>query len=306
MNCELNIVISKELLESIYKKYINENVEWSGTISFKQDDYNENNKNYFYYSENKHNNNKSGNNKNVRPELSLINYHTHPLICYQEQKTIYGWISGEDISATILLSLFGNKGHITLCLEGVYFLKIVNEFTEFLKKQDISYREKIIKSIEEYFKETHSYRCKEHIKKENKKGREITPYSFLNLVNNFKLSDLIKSEKVKPEKNKNNLCKKDIHKYFKLDKDTKYILQEIQKKNKKIFNKKVLKCDFIETKLFLENPEKFIKVRETCIKEKCVRMEDIKLSDNIYLKLQYKTEESDNCSIEYLDKLVKK
>lgn len=83
--------------------------------------------------------------------LSIVNFHTHPLKCYIDNHTIYGWPSGEDMIACIDLCKSGNLTHIIFAMEGTYIITVNRNILNLLTDKDIN-------KIEEIFKLTHNFR----------------------------------------------------------------------------------------------------------------------------------------------------
>ena len=129
----------------------------------------------------------------------VINYHTHPYSAYNQGTTVWGWPSGEDIRETIKFALEGNKAHLVLTIEGIYTIQVspckIKKMKN-LKKKDC---EVLIFLIEEYFKTTHNFRCIDEVNSLARKNFFINPYSWVDFINNFNLSNL-------------NVDKKTVHK----------------------------------------------------------------------------------------------
>jgi hypothetical protein len=312
-NCKIHLKITKDVLNSIYDKFINSNVEWSGIISFEEKKKDKDNSKY--NSIDNHDKIKSGDGMNVRPSLSLINYHTHPHVCYQDQETIFGWLSGEDIYATIQLCLRGVLGHLTFTLEGIYFLQIDEEFINAIKKHRKLFNDKLLDLIKEYFMGTHECREYTYINKQKKKKKVVLPYSFVDILNNFKLSSLQHEDE--DEESEYNiyfgkkkikysiLDKKKLADELQINKECKNIFEKIKKKHNDIFNKKIFKCTFIESDEFSKDHKLFGKNRIDCIKKKCKKSYNVKVSNDInILNKYYKDSPKSECSIDYFEKKI--
>jgi hypothetical protein len=92
----------------------------------------------------------------VRTPHGIINYHTHPMQCYIDEGTAYGWPSGEDMAINIQYAKRGTLVHIVFTLEGSYVIKtnvILNNLAT-----DI---------LEKLLKETHVYRLTDQKKQLN-------------------------------------------------------------------------------------------------------------------------------------------
>jgi hypothetical protein len=88
-----------------------------------------------------------GEKSSVKTPHGLINYHTHPLQCYIDEGTKYGWPSGEDMAINIMYAKRGTLVHIVFTLEGSYIIKtnvILNNLN--------------IDMLEKLLQETHVYR----------------------------------------------------------------------------------------------------------------------------------------------------
>lgn len=312
-HCKIHLKISKDVLNSVYDKFINSDVEWSGIISFEKGEKEEFNYSK-YNSINNHDKVKSGDGMNVSPSLSLINYHTHPLGCYQSQKTIFGWLSGEDIYSTIHLCLKGVLGHLTFTLEGIYFLQIDQQFINAIKENRKLFSDKLLTLIKEYFMGTHECREKIHIDKQKKKNKVVLPYSFIDILNNFKLCCLEEYEEEEDEYNVyfgnkkikySILDKKKIIDELKISKECKNILKNIKKKYSDIFNKKIFKCTFIESYEFYKDHKTFIKTRVDCIKKNCKKVFNVKVDKDINIIKKYnKDSDKSDCSIQYFEEKI--
>jgi glutaredoxin len=67
-----------------------------------------------------------GNRDSVTSPNGILNFHTHPISCYLQEKTVWGWCSGEDIRETVIFGLKGTLAHAVLAIEGCYLLQISN------------------------------------------------------------------------------------------------------------------------------------------------------------------------------------
>lgn len=293
MICSLSITISKDIINEIYSRFINKSVEYSGTIKFTK----LTNKKY---ESDKIENVKKGDNMNVANTTSVINYHTHPRICYQGQDTLFGWLSGEDIYSILYQRRRGNMGHMVLCLEGVYYMSVNEDF--YHKIIEHSKSEKLLQIIGDFFKSTHNYRNKDDIKKMKKK---ILPYSFVDMLNNITLGNILDETKIKAKKSSNES-------YYILNIDDLYEYADKPKINFKVStelkNMKMFDCVFLESNNF-KNIEEFIEERKASIKNKNnknYKPHGITVSDNLNIKIEYITPSEKTCSFEYLEKNVKK
>lgn len=155
---------------------------------------------------------------------AIVNWHSHPVSCYLNEKTYYGWPSGEDLRETIVFGLLGSACHIVPSIEGTYKIQpnpcILIDMINIGKKfPDTKKLEKILKSIpvddflrglivfcvEVYFKITHEFRLIKHIDKKqhqinkilNYNGSITSPLEFIELVNNAEFNHMISAEFVK-------------------------------------------------------------------------------------------------------------
>jgi len=163
----------------------------------------------------------NGNSDSVLTPLSVINFHTHPLSCYIEGHTVWGWPSGEDLKECINFAQKGNLTHIIFAVEGTYIIDVNKKLLEILKN------EKMKKSIEKLFQYTHKYRMYYneepyvledefntlYLKPLGLKMKDNMLLSWLHLVNNLDLSMLnklltkFKINKSKLNNNNNNKSK---------------------------------------------------------------------------------------------------
>ena len=65
----------------------------------------------------------NGDKDSVQAPLGILNFHTHPISCYLQEDTIWGWPSGEDIRESLLFGLRGSFAHAIPAVEGVYILQ---------------------------------------------------------------------------------------------------------------------------------------------------------------------------------------
>jgi len=176
---------------------------------------------------------KNGSTDSVYTPLSIVNFHTHPLTCYVDAKTIWGWPSGEDLAQCMNFANDNNVTHIIFAIEGTYVID-VNKFLINSLKHNKSIFNKIRKNIEEIFKLTHKHRMYYNdsskniplevefneifLKPINLQEQSNILLSWLYLVNNLTLRNLIKlsNELSKYFQGIKNLSKlnKDLEKYL--------------------------------------------------------------------------------------------
>ncbi len=141
---------------------------------------------------------------------AVLNYHTHPISCYLQEKTVLGYPSGEDIRETIIFSLMGTVGHVVATVEGLYTVQlnpcilenlinldsILNiedcpkDARNYFKKNDISYisfmRGLIILVVEMVFRSSHVFRSYSFAK-----YRRVLPSEYVFFIENFKLKNIL-------------------------------------------------------------------------------------------------------------------
>ena len=100
---------------------------------------------------------KNGNNDSVLTPLSVVNFHTHPLQCYIDAETIWGWPSGEDLAQCLNFAEDNNLTHIIFAVEGTYVIDVNKKLLNYLLTEKKLYNT-IKKNIEELFKITHKHR----------------------------------------------------------------------------------------------------------------------------------------------------
>lgn len=155
---------------------------------------------------------KKGKSDSVQTPNAVINFHTHPLSCYVEAETIWGWPSGEDLARGIEFALTNNVCHIVFAVEGTYIMDVNKHLlNHFLGYNNII--NDIIHNLEKIFQVTHKHRMyynsdasgneNKHITLEDefylffmkplklKKEQNIL-YDWLSLVNNLSINVLIK------------------------------------------------------------------------------------------------------------------
>ena len=65
----------------------------------------------------------NGDKDSVQAPLGILNFHTHPISCYLQEDTVWGWPSGEDVRESLLFGLRGSFAHAIPSVEGVYILQ---------------------------------------------------------------------------------------------------------------------------------------------------------------------------------------
>lgn len=116
-----------------------------------------------------------------------INFHTHPISCYRDTRSIWGWPSGMDMKAAIKLQ--DNEYHIVFALEGTYIISIPAIIKDNINKSDLDY-------IGELFSETHEFRCIEDYDAHGNNFKKLFKLKYktnnpleiwLKFVNNYKI-----------------------------------------------------------------------------------------------------------------------
>jgi len=147
---------------------------------------------------------KNGKKDSVMTPLSVVNFHTHPLNCYIQAKTIWGWPSGEDLARCIEFANNNNLAHIIFAVEGTYIIDVNKEILAGINKikglTDI-----IIHNIEIIFQLTHKHRMYENdtnieleyefnkffLKPLKLSEKKNILYSWISLVNNLSINSLL-------------------------------------------------------------------------------------------------------------------
>ena len=149
---------------------------------------------------------KNGKNDSVMTPLAVVNFHTHPLSCYIDAKTIWGWPSGEDLAQCLNFAKDNNLTHIIFAIEGTYVIDVNKVFLHYLQTNKKLFT-LIRNNIQEIFKLTHKHRMYfndsnknvslEHefneifLKPLRMSMRENILISWIYLVNNLTLEKLI-------------------------------------------------------------------------------------------------------------------
>ena len=98
---------------------------------------------------------KKGNKDSVMTPLAVVNFHTHPLSCYIEAETVWGWPSGEDLAQCLNFAKDNNLTHIIFSIEGTYIIDVNKTLINKINNRLF----KIIRNnIQEIFKLTHKHR----------------------------------------------------------------------------------------------------------------------------------------------------
>jgi hypothetical protein len=131
-----------------------------------------------------------GSSASVKTDPGLCNFHTHPIECYLQEKTAWGWPSGEDIRECIRFMLSGNVIHFVFTLEGIYGIQVNPTFLHALRELENDLLRGItISMIESYFKSTHGFRNLEYLMKPG--TTMCTPKDWVHFANEFRLNNIL-------------------------------------------------------------------------------------------------------------------
>lgn len=149
-----------------------------------------------------------GNSTSVKTTDGYFNFHTHPFPCYDGEKTVWGWPSGEDMRECVGFSLRGNLFHMIYTLEGIYTVQVNPNFLSFLQNDEMMkyampdsrlppgiVRGTLVSLIESYFRATHGHRTKKYNSKFGKHSNKneygiCLPQDWINYTNNFTFENL--------------------------------------------------------------------------------------------------------------------
>ncbi len=141
---------------------------------------------------------------------AIVNWHSHPINCYNNEGTIWGWPSGEDMRETLVYGLRGSACHIVPAVEGTYTMQpnpcIIagllnidnavnpNDYTSLSSGHNWGdfLRGLVVATIEVYFRSTHVFRSVEYMKK----YQNISAHDFVEFANIFKLENIFSKHKV--------------------------------------------------------------------------------------------------------------
>ncbi len=156
-----------------------------------------------------------GEKNSVNTPDSILNWHSHPISCYKQEKTIWGWSSGEDMRESIIYGLRGSVCHFIPSVEGLYTIQVnpcvitsllnIENTVNKSNYPNINTRKWnwgdfvrgfVILAIEIYFRSSHVFRTYEYLRK----NKNIVPSDYIDFSNSFKLENLF-------DKNEINGCK---------------------------------------------------------------------------------------------------
>jgi glutaredoxin len=142
---------------------------------------------------------------------AIVNFHVHPINCYNNEGTVWGWPSGEDMRETLVFGLRGSACHIIPAVEGLYtmqpnpcivagLMNIDNSLNPAdypkLNKNGQNWgnflRGIVVATIEIYFRSTHIFRSTEYMQK----YQDITAHDFVNFANIFKLENIFSKHNI--------------------------------------------------------------------------------------------------------------
>jgi hypothetical protein len=142
---------------------------------------------------------------------SIVNWHSHPINCYNNEKTVWGWPSGEDMRETLVYGLRGSACHIVPSVEGTYTMQpnpciisgLINidntvnpdDYPELNKHKNWGnfLRGFIVATIEIYFRSTHVFRTTDYMKK----YQDVSAHDFVDFANIFKLENIFSKQPIK-------------------------------------------------------------------------------------------------------------
>ena len=200
--CSVTTYMRPELISEIKNNYITSNIEHGGIIGVKRLDNGKyllglavttkGNDNFF----------------TVKIPTYYINWHTHPLICYQKNLCYIGWPSGQDMSLLIRSYNDGLLAHILFANEGVYFLQLSPDMMIFIRSIPSQCVNILGKMIKYFFENLENFRNinydQERIRCLNKvndircltydtKQKNISIQNIVNIIHKTKLSDILNS-----------------------------------------------------------------------------------------------------------------
>lgn len=162
-----------------------------------------------------------GGQSSVKTTEGYCNFHTHPFPCYNGEKTLWGWPSGEDMRECVRFVLKGNLFHSIYALEGIYTVQVNPNFIYLMGNDDIlgdlisglnaiQVRGIICSLIESYFKCTHGHRTIQYSKMHGNSKKTVIqknghyhskdtgvcmPKDWIDFSNNFKLCNMVVKKK---------------------------------------------------------------------------------------------------------------
>lgn len=202
---------------------------------------------------------KYGDKDSVMTPISVVNFHTHPITCYIDAETIWGWPSGEDLGQCINFANDNNLTHIIFAIEGTYVIDFNKIILNYLKINK-NLLNLVKNNIEEIFKLTHKYRMYYNdtndkinldiefneifLKPINLIKKENIILSWVNLINNLTLENLI-------------ILSNQFNKYFKNIKKIKLMKIDYKYLNIKLYTVTFIKNKTAQWDKSLSNIEKF-------------------------------------------------
>ncbi len=143
----------------------------------------------------------------VPPNNAAFSFHTHPSICYRKLGCYIGWPSGPDMGFVVGSYDTALRKHFVITVEGVFSIQMNRHFINFWKQllNEGNCKHEIVKCVVDKFSEFHQHREKVAV---TNRRRTIDPElrdhlietqiaqdtfrDYETIVNNYKLSDLIK------------------------------------------------------------------------------------------------------------------
>jgi glutaredoxin len=142
---------------------------------------------------------------------SIVNWHSHPINCYNNEGTVWGWPSGEDMRETLIYGLRGSACHIVPSVEGTYTMQpnpciisgLINidnsvnpdDYPKLNKHKNWGnfLRGLVVATIEIYFRSTHIFRSIDYMKK----FQDISAHDFITFTNIFSLENIFTKQRIK-------------------------------------------------------------------------------------------------------------
>jgi hypothetical protein len=186
MNCtkskeKVKWEIDKHFIEDIKHALYNDKYEVAGSLLFKDVNCNGNTCDKQFLRDHRVN----GEKFSVKTPKGVINYHTHPLQCYIDEGTKYGWPSGEDMAVNMHYAKNGTLVHIVFSIEGSYVIKI----NLILKNKDADVLEKLLKATHVYRLTNQREQLRDFSRQFGIKGR-TTVEIWLKLVNRLSVKKI--------------------------------------------------------------------------------------------------------------------
>jgi hypothetical protein len=153
--CTIKTYIKPNLISGIRDNYIGEKVEYGGIMGATR----ENNMYILGLAAPLR-----GSEKTFTVDIKpyYITWHTHPYICYHNDRCYIGWPSGRDMALLLRLYIQGMLAHFLYTLEGVYFIQLHPTMMQYLKLLPRSCIDDISTIVEYYFGHLEEFRKVEY------------------------------------------------------------------------------------------------------------------------------------------------